>query len=380
VRVPLGLVLALLTVRLADETAWFLPAGLFETFRRDLGLTYTEASVVLILAAPGSLLGTAGTVAADFVSRRVLACAGAVTFALALAAFAAGGSFWVLAGASLAMGAGATVMVDACEVALVDLAGDDLPAYLARQNLFGVVGDLAGPALLLLAAGAGLGWRATFGLTALLMAGYAALLGAQRFPPPLSSDEANGPRAGLAAVLRDRRVWWIGALAVFLTPMDESFLGFTIAFLERVRGASPSAAVATGAAFVAGGLLATTVVARRVRAWPVERTLTASALVLFAATVAVPVVPWLPLVAAAGLAFSTALTLFWLALQHEMLTVRPGQAGTTSAVVSVIEMGGFFVPIVIGWVADAAGLRAALWAYTLVPAVIVMTAARFRSR
>jgi hypothetical protein len=59
-----------------------------------------------------------------------------------------------------------------------------------------------------------------------------------------------------------------------------------------------------------------------------------------------------------------------------VLLLRPGQAGTVSAVVSTIEFAGFLIPIGIGVVVDAHGLRAGIACYAalaLLLAAIVMS-------
>src|SRR3954453_18295099 len=133
-RAPVAALAAVLLVRLLDELAFFLPAGTLESFRADLGLTYAQAGAVLAAIAPGAVIGSVFAAAADRYSRRVIAAGGAFGFAAALALFAAGAGFPVLAAAAFGMGMASTAMVDAAEVALVDLAGDDLRRYLARGN------------------------------------------------------------------------------------------------------------------------------------------------------------------------------------------------------------------------------------------------------
>ncbi len=122
--------------------------------------------------------------AADRYSRRVISAGGAFGFAVALAMFAFGGSFAVLAAGAFLMGMASTAMVDGAEVALVDLAGDDLRRFLARSNLLATVGDLLGPALLAGAVVLGLSWRAAFGVGAVLMTFYALALSGAPLPPP----------------------------------------------------------------------------------------------------------------------------------------------------------------------------------------------------
>ncbi|MDQ3897706.1 MAG: hypothetical protein M3326_10790, partial [Actinomycetota bacterium] len=84
-----------LFVRLADEAAFFLPAAALESFKTDLGLTYAQAGTVLALIPPGAVAGTVFAIAADRVSRRAIASAGAFAFAAGMAAFASGASFLV---------------------------------------------------------------------------------------------------------------------------------------------------------------------------------------------------------------------------------------------------------------------------------------------
>lgn len=368
----------MLLARLADESAIFLPFGSLESFRADLGLTYAQAGAVLAAIAPGALAGGVFAAAADRYSRRVISAGGALGFALALAVFAFGGSFPVLAAGAFLMGMASTAMVDGAEVALVDLAGDDLRRYLARANLLATVGDLLGPVLLAGAVVAGLSWRAAFGVGAVAMTVYAlALAGAPLPPPPAraaAGDEEGGRRPGLAAVLRDPAVWVIGVIGLLMVPFDEPLVGFTVALLEQERGASP--AVATVVAFIGitGGVLAFTVVARRFEAVDDRRLLTGSVAAMAGGAVTVAVVPVLAVVAVAGLVTAIGLSLAWLAVQHRSLLLRPGQVGTTKAVLGAIESTGAWLPVAIGVVADRAGLTWAVGSFGVVGAVLVALA------
>ncbi len=71
---------------------------------------------------------------------------------------------------------------------------------------------------------------------------------------------------------------------------------------------------------------------------------------------------------------------FWTALQARVLKLRPGQAGTVSAVVSTIEFSGFLIPIGIGIVVDAHGLRAGLACYAVLALLLLVLVAADRSR
>jgi FSR family fosmidomycin resistance protein-like MFS transporter len=369
---------AVLLVRLADESAVFLPFGSLPSFRADLDLTYGQAGTVLAAIAPGALLGGVFSAAADRYSRRVISAGGALGFAASLAMFAAAGTYAALLLAGFVMGLASTAMVDAAEVALVDMAGDDLRRYLARSNLLATVGDLLGPLLVAGAVVLGVSWRAAFAVAAGLMTLYALALAASPMPAPArhhaAEDGGDGRRAGLGAVLRDPAVWALGLIGLLMLPFDEPLVGFTVALLEQERGASPAVATIVAFAGITGGVLAFTVLARRVEGVSDDRLLLWSVTAMAAGAVTIAVVPVLAVVAVAGLVTAIGLSLAWLALQHRSLTLRPGRVGTTSAVLTAIEAPGAWLPAVIGAVADRAGLTWAVGTFGILGAALMALA------
>ena len=387
-RAPVSALAAVLLVRLADEAAVFLPFGTLESFRADLGLTYAQAGTVLAAIAPGAVVGGLFAAAADRHSRRLIAAGGAFGFALSLAMFAMGGSFAVLAIGGFVMGMASTAMVDGAEVALVDMAGEDLRRCLARSNLLATIGDLLGPALIAATALVGLSWRVAFGAGAVLMGLYGMALSCAPLPPPVRHDGSGKDNEGeenddagvghrrppLAAVLRDPAVWVIGLIGLLMTPFDEPLVGFTIALLENDRGASTLAATMVAFVGVAGGVLAFTVMARRLEGVADQRLLVGAVSVMTAGAVTMAVAPVLPVVAVAALVTSVGLNLAWLAIQHRSLTLRPGQVGTTKAVLGTIESTGFWIPVAIGLVADRVGLSLAVGCFGLLGVVMVALA------
>ncbi|HEX2042565.1 MAG TPA: MFS transporter [Acidimicrobiales bacterium] len=366
---------AVLLVRLLDEAGSFLPFGALESFRADLGLTYAQAGTVLAMVAPGALVGAFFSSAADRHSRRAIAAGGAFGFAASLAAFAVGASFWVLAVGAFVMGTASTAMVEAAEVALVDLAGDDLRRYLARSNLLGTVGDLLGPALLAGAVAVGVSWRVAFGLGAALLVAYGLALAAAPLPRPAPAIADGSSASGvLLAVLRDRAVWVVGLMGVLLNVFDEPLYGFTIALLEEERGASASVAILVAAVGVIGGVLAYTVLARRLEAAADHALLAGSAAAMAVGALVAALVPLLPVVAIATLVIAVGLNLAWLGLQHRTLTLRPGQVGTTNAVLAAVELCGFWIPSAVGAVADRAGLVPAVGGFAVLGAALAALA------
>lgn len=328
------------------------------------------------------MAGSGFSAAADRFSRRVIAAAGAFGLAASLATFALGASFAVLVLAALVMGAASTAMVDAAEVALVDLVGDDLRRYLARSNLFGTVGGLVGPVIIAAVLAVGLSWRVAFGIGALLLALYGLALSATPLPPPtVHADDGDGsddhaPWPVLIAIIRDPAVWVIGLIGLLMNPFDEPLVGFTIALLEQDRGVS--AALATAVAFVGvtGGLASYTVLARRFEGVEDHRLLLGSVIGMTVGVIIIAVVPLLPFVALGAFVTSVGLNLGWLAVQHRSLTLRPGQVGTTKAVLGAIELAGFWIPMAIGALADSAGLVSAVAAYGALGLALIWLAKR----
>ncbi len=141
--------------------------------------------------------------------------------------------------------------------------------------------------------------------------------------------------------------------------------------MQQDRGAST--AIATGVALVgvSGGLLSYTVLARRFEAVGDHRLLLGSVSAMAVGAVVMAVAPVVAVVALAALVTSVGLNLAWLALQHRSLTLRPGQVGTTKAVLGTIEFTGFWIPVAIGVLADRAGLVVAVASYGVLGAALV---------
>jgi hypothetical protein len=104
-------------------------------------------------------------VLADYRSRRVIATGGAFGFAVALAG--CGRTDLDRDGRGVVRArCASSAMCDATDVALVDVAGDEIPAVVSRQFIFGAVGDLCGPLLLIVVSLSGLSWRVAFAVGA----------------------------------------------------------------------------------------------------------------------------------------------------------------------------------------------------------------------
>jgi MFS family permease len=137
-----------------------------------------------------------------------------------------------------------------------------------------------------------------------------------------------------------------------------------------VHHTSLAVATVVGGALVVGALGGFAVAAVRARRTAPRRTLLLGALVLAVSGLAMALAPNVPLVAAAALGSGAVSAGFWNTLHTTTLQLRPARAGTVKAVVSTIEFAGFPLPIAIGWVADRAGLRAAMLVFAAIAAAL----------
>ena len=375
---PYGLVAALIFVRFADEWATFLPAGSLEPMRRDLGLTYAQVAAILVALPAGGFLGSFFLVAADYVSRRLLASLGALAYGLAMIAFGCSHTLTGLLVASFVWGAASDAFIHGCEVALVDLAEDQLPKALARMHGWAAVGDLLGPLTVAAAAMLGLSWRAGFIGLGLLMFGYAAWVASQRFPPPKPPQYAPNPLAGILAIARDRRVLMLALVLGLFSLLDEPLAGFMIAYLERVRRLSPALAAMPVMAILIGGMAGYAGYERLLGLRPARTAVVACAGLMAAALPAALFAPCLALQVPAAFAFGLAASVFYTTLDAIVLGLRPGQVGATSAVVSTVGMIGIGFPALVGLAADAWGLGPAIGLYALIPVLVLALVAADR--
>jgi FSR family fosmidomycin resistance protein-like MFS transporter len=368
-------VVALLLVRFFDETVAYLPYAAVESIRADVDLSYVQAGFLLFLYPGIGLLTTPLGVLVDRANRRVLVALGGIGYGAGLCVFAAAGDFWTLVVAVCLMGTLGDLLVQAAEVSLVEVAGENVEPALARANLLASVGDLVGPLLLAAALWSGLGWRAAFWAAGFMMVAYGLTLATRPLPAPTRHDDEPSALGALLAVARDRRVIVAGLLVAVIVAFDDTFIGFTMAFLIGGQGMSPVVAtVATGAG-MAGGVAAAAWASRtngrRVGLRTCALTLTAGVLLLVAVPTTVTAAVAMALVGAA-------VNLAWIILQARYMTLRPGQAGTTSAVAEAVSQIGVIAPLVTGWLADKAGVSSAMWLY--VALALVFVASTYRAR
>jgi MFS transporter, FSR family, fosmidomycin resistance protein len=376
-----SLLAAALAVEFVDELVDGTKGAAFPLIRHDLALSYGQigllASVPLLL---GSLLELPVGVLAGYGRRqRIAVLAGGVVFIASLAGAAAAHSFAALLVAFVVFFPASGAFVSLTQSGLMDADPARQEPHMARWNLAGSAGAVAGPFLLIAVLAAGGSWRTAF----LVLAGCAAAswLGVARNRPlPLPSPVAGSPddtdggsaaRRILTALGQPGVIRWLALLQLSDLLLDV-LTGFLAVYLVDVVHATPAeAALGVGVRLVAalaGDVLLVPLLDRT----DGLRVLTASAAAAAAAYPAFLLAPglWPKLAALAGLSVATAC--WYPVLQARVYGSLPGQSGVAVTLSSAAGLAGGAGPLAVGFLAERFGLTWALASLALTPAFLLI--------
>ena len=372
-----------------------MPSGGAPDIERALGLSHTATAVVLFLV-PGVVqlvLDPVWMVLSERLGRPWLIRGGlAVMAASSLAAAVAPGP--VTLATALSIWGVATGAATSCsELTLIDRWPDRRARTMARWTLLAMIGDFAAPMLLgalaMIAPGPA-GWRIAFAIVGALLAVWTAVAIGSPLPAaagaasdneprdatrggvnrPASPDERgregppeiNQPPLWQAAreALRDRVliVWLFGTALCHL--LDEILIVFASIYVRDALGASPAAQSAMVGAFIAGGALGLLALDRLLARHGEHRLMIAAGVacaVLFAGWLAAPSA-WLAIVLMVPVG-ATAAPLYPLAsaLAYARCPERSSIVLVASHLFAPLTLA---LPYGLGWVADHAGVLAAL--------------------
>jgi MFS transporter, FSR family, fosmidomycin resistance protein len=382
---------AALAVELIDEFVDGTKGAAFPLIRHDLGLSYGQigllASVPLLL---GSFLELpVGVLAGHGRRQRIMVLAGGAVFIASLAAAALARSFpWLLAAfVVFFVASGAFVTLTQSGLMAADPARQE--QHMARWNLAGSTGAVAGPLLLIAVLAGGGSWRTAY--LALGVGGVAAWLaiaryGGQLVAPPVAGGQdpgaARDPVSGLdlgagepgpvgpaRRVVRALRQRGVVRCIVLLQAADlllDVLTGFLALYLVDIEHAPPQqAALAVAVRLVAdlAGDALLIQVLEHASGTAVLRAGTAAAAVLYPAFLLVPGI-WPKLAVMAALSITTA-PLYPL-LQARLYGLLPGQSGVVVTLSSAAGLAGAVGPLAVGFLAERFGLAWALGALTVV--------------
>ena len=393
-----------LAVELADELVDGAKGAALPLIRHDLGLSYGQvgllASVPLLVG--GALELPLGILAGEAGRRRRFILGGGIVFVLSLLAAAGAYSYAVLLAAFTVFYPASGAFVSLTQAELIEGSPDRQAQVMARWDLAGSAGAVAGPLLLAAVLAAGGGWRAAY----LVLAAMAALAWAGtclRDPGAAgavaggaagtTAGAAAGTAAGAAAgagggdpvaspawterareVLAALRDWSVVRWLVLLEVADllvDVLTGFLALYLVDVAHLQPgiaalAIAIRLGAALA--GDAALVFILERVADVTVLRASAAVAALAYPGFLLAPG----PAAKLAILAVLSAATAPWYPLlQARLYGSLPGRSPVAVTLSSAAGLAGGLGPLAVGLIAGGLGLSWALAALAFVPVAIL---------
>jgi len=392
---------AALAVELIDELVDGTKDAALPLIRHDLALTYEQ--VGLLASAPlllGSLLELpVGVLAGQGRRRRLAILGGGLVFILTLVAAAAAQSFAGLLIAFVIFFPASGAFVSLTQSGLMDADPDRREQHMARWDLAGSAGAVAGPVLLVGVLAAGGGWRAAYLVLAVCAAG--AWLGTARSGPrpmtPVAAGDPGGhdpaqfargrldpaqldaPRPGpgqrgrapalrrvLCALRQPGVARWLVLLQVSDLLLD-ILTGFLALYLVDVVHATPEQAALGVAIRLGTGLAGDALLIRvleRVSGLSVLRASAAAAAVLYPGFLLAPGL-WPKLVILGLLTIATAP--WYPVLQAQLYRSLPGESGIVVSLSSASSLLAGAAPLAVGFLAQRFGLAWALTGLAVAP-------------
>ena len=314
--------------------------------------------------------------------RRRAVLVGGVVFILSLLAVAGARSFPVLLIAVTVFFPASGAFVSLTQAELMDAWPDRQAQVMARWDLAGSTGAVAGPLLLGAVLAAGGGWRVAY--LALAAAAAVAWLGTclrDPLPAPAvaagaaeASDAAEGFRVRARLVLDALRDWSIVRWVLLIEVADllvDVFTGFLAVYLVDVVHLSPAVAALGIAIRLGAGLAgdaALVVVLERVADVTVLRVSAVAAALLYPGFLLAPGPP-AKLVILAVLSAATAP--WYPILQARLYGSLPGRSSVAVTLSSAAAMAGGLGPLAVGLLAGAFGLSWALVLLVVVPVAVL---------
>ncbi len=339
-----------------------------------------------------------GVLAGQGRRRRWVILGGGVIFVLTLLGVASARSFTVLLCAFVAFYPASGAFVSLTQAEIMDAWPDRQAQVMARWELAGSTGAVAGPLLLTAVLAGGGGWRVGYlvlaGLTTLVWLG-ACLRGPSSAVAGSPTADAAGKAAAekpaerqpwtarardVAAALRDwGTLRWLLLIEVADLLVDV-FTGFLALYLVDVAHLAPAVAalavaIRLGAALA--GDAALVVIVERAGDLAVLRATAAAAALLYPGFLLVPgTVPKLVVLAA----LSAATAPWYPLLQARLYGSLPGRSSVAVTLSSAAGLAGGLGPLAVGLVAQGFGLSWALAGLVVVPVAVLLVPAGARSR
>jgi MFS transporter, FSR family, fosmidomycin resistance protein len=381
-----------LAIELTDELADGAKGAALPLIRHGLGLSYAQvgllASVPLLVG--GLLELPLGILASGPRRRRLAVLGGGIVFILSLAAVAVAPSFAVLLCAFTVFFPASGAFVSLTQAELMDAWPGRQAAIMARWDLAGSAGAVAGPLLLILILAAGGSWRGCY----LVLAAVAAVTWAAsclRDHGPLAplnpapGEAQAGQRASpgtagspswtaqirdVVASLRDwptARWLWLTVVADLLVDGLTGFLALYLVDVAHLRPELAALAIAIRLGAGLAGDAALVFVLEHVSDLVVLRASAVAAALLYPTFLLMPGAAAKLLILAA---LSAATAPWYPLLQARLYGSLPGRSSVAVTLSSAAGLVGGLGPLAVGIIAERAGLPWALGLLAVVPVVI----------
>lgn len=369
-------VIVLLGAEFIDELSFGLREAAWPQIRDDLSLTY--AQVGLVLGVPGVVSAAIEVwfgALVDTGYRRRLILGGGVVFGLSLAAVALSQSFWPLLVATLVLYLASGAFVSVSQAALMDSDPTRHEQNMARWTSAGSVGIVTGSLLLAGGAYIGIDWRLLFLAVAAASLVATALAARARIAEskPDGGEQRLSMRSAFGSTVREMRqrsvLRWMALLQLSDLMLD-ILHGFLALYFVDVVGASVAQGALALTVWTVVGLVGDFALILLLERVDGVRYLRVSAFLTAWAFVTFLLVPGLaPKLALLGLLGF--LNAGWYSvLQARLYTELPGRSGAVVSISSVVGMVNSVWPLVIGALAGAFGLQAAMWVLLASPVVL----------
>jgi MFS transporter, FSR family, fosmidomycin resistance protein len=351
----------------ADELAGGVQGAALPEIQHGLGLSY--AGVGLLTSLPIMVGGLLELPLGFFSQRRVAVLCGGAVFVLCLGGAAFAWSLPQLLACFIAFYPVSGAFVSLTQAGLMDAFPQRRAHVMARWDLAGNVGAVAGPGLLMAVLQAGGDWRAAY----LVLAGLSAVVwtGVWR-RGPVGEERVSGSRLGaVAAAFRETdAARWLVLLQVADLLVDVT-TGFVAVYLVDVAHATPSVAalaVAIRLAAALGGDAVLVVVLEHVSDVTALRLSAIAASLLYPAFLLAPGLA-LKLTALAAV---SAVTAWWYPILNARLYgALPGRSSVAVTLTTAASMAGGLGPLAIGFAAGRVGLAWALGGLVIVPLLVL---------
>lgn len=293
---------------------------------------------------------------------RPMRVAGVAVMAVTTLAAALTSSYPLLLASLVLYGPGSGLGVNLAQAALVAARPQEREAVLARWMFYGLLGDLLAPAVLAVSVALGFGWReALLAVGVLVTVQAAAAFWAGEGNP---EDEDSGPalslREAVRAVFGSPALMAWSVLVVLCGLMDELLVAFGALSMHERLGADASTRALVLAAWVTGGLVGTPLLERYA-----SRFRPSALLDISGVGCAVAYGAWLFAPTWQVSALSLGVAGLFAAMHYPVLKARayaalPDKPHVVAAAGSLFGALELALPLLVGVVADGAGVFAAM--------------------